>query len=30
MPADLALPKGGFWIAHAAAGDLAGLERYEP
>jgi len=30
VPADLALPKGGFWVAHAATGDLAGLERYEP
>jgi len=36
MPADLALPKGGFWVAHAttkagrAAGELAALERYEP
>ncbi|MGH3186864.1 MAG: NUDIX hydrolase [Streptosporangiaceae bacterium] len=25
-----ALSKGAFWIAHAAAGELAGLERYEP
>ena len=24
------LPKGGFWVVHAAAGELAGLERYEP
>jgi 8-oxo-dGTP diphosphatase len=24
------LPKGGFWVAHAAAGKLAALERYEP
>jgi phosphohistidine phosphatase SixA len=23
------LPKGGFWVVHAAAGQLAGLERYE-
>ncbi len=30
MPADPSLPKGGFWIAHAAAGELASLERYEP
>jgi 8-oxo-dGTP diphosphatase len=36
VPADPALPKGGFWVAHAsagagsAAGELAALERYEP
>ena len=30
MPADPSLPKGGFWVAHAAAGELAALERYEP
>ena len=31
VPADPSLPKGGFWVAHAAAGEeLAGLERYEP
>jgi len=30
MPADPSLPKGGFWVAHAAAAELAGLERYEP
>jgi hypothetical protein len=36
MPADLALPKGGFWVTHAttgagsAPGELAALERYEP
>jgi 8-oxo-dGTP pyrophosphatase MutT (NUDIX family)/phosphohistidine phosphatase SixA len=24
------LPKGGFWIVHMAAGELAGLEYYEP
>jgi len=30
VPADPALPKGGFWVAHAADGELAGLERYEP
>jgi len=38
VPADPALPKGGFWVAHAAAGglvgasraELASLERYEP
>jgi len=29
VPADPSLPKGGFWVAHAAAGELAGLERYE-
>ena len=29
MPADPSLPKGGFWVAHAGAGGLAGLERYE-
>ena len=27
---DLSLPKGGFWVVHAADGELAGLERYEP
>jgi 8-oxo-(d)GTP phosphatase len=26
---DASLPKGGFWVVHAAAGKLAGLERYE-
>jgi 8-oxo-(d)GTP phosphatase len=26
---DLPLPKGGFWIVHAAAGELVSLERYE-
>jgi 8-oxo-(d)GTP phosphatase len=30
VPADPSLPKGGFWVAHAAAGELAALERYEP
>ena len=30
VPADPSLPKGGFWVAHAAAGDLAALESYEP
>ena len=30
VPADPSLPKGGFWVAHAAAQGLAGLERYEP
>ena len=29
MPADPSLPKGGFWVAHGAAGELAALERYE-
>jgi 8-oxo-dGTP pyrophosphatase MutT (NUDIX family) len=24
------LPKGAFWVVHAAGGELAGLERYEP
>ena len=26
---DLALPKGSFWVLHAAAGELVSLERYE-
>jgi 8-oxo-(d)GTP phosphatase len=26
---DLFLPKGGFWVLHAAAGELIALERYE-
>ena len=30
IPEDPSLPKGGFWVAHAAAGELAALERYEP
>ena len=36
VPADPALPKGGFWVAHVVtdgtggAGELAALERYEP
>lgn len=30
VPADPKLPKGGFWVAHAADGKLAALERYEP
>jgi len=30
VPADPALPKGGFWVAHAANGEMAALERYEP
>jgi 8-oxo-(d)GTP phosphatase len=29
VPADPSLPMGGFWVAHAATGKLAGLERYE-
>lgn len=29
MPEDPTLPKGGFWVAHVAAGELAALERYE-
>jgi 8-oxo-dGTP pyrophosphatase MutT (NUDIX family)/phosphohistidine phosphatase SixA len=29
IPADPALPKGGFWVVHAAAGELAAQERYE-
>ena len=29
VPADPSLPKGGFWVVHAAAGELAGLERYD-
>jgi 8-oxo-dGTP diphosphatase len=28
-PADPRLRKGGFWVVHAAAGQLAGLERHE-
>ncbi len=28
-PEDPSLPKGGFWVVHAATGELAGLERYE-
>jgi 8-oxo-(d)GTP phosphatase len=27
--ADPSLPKGAFWVLHSAAGELAGLERYE-
>ena len=30
VPADPSLPKGGFWVAHMTAGQLAALERYEP
>jgi len=29
MPADKSLPKGGFWVVHAAEEELAALERYE-
>ena len=29
VPADASLPKGGFWVAHAGARELAGLERYD-
>jgi phosphohistidine phosphatase SixA/predicted NUDIX family NTP pyrophosphohydrolase len=29
VPQDPSLPKGGFWAVHAAAGELAALERYE-
>jgi len=29
-PPDPSLPKGGFWVLHMAAGELAGLERYKP
>jgi 8-oxo-(d)GTP phosphatase len=29
-PPDPSLPKGGFWVLHTAAGELAGLERYDP
>jgi 8-oxo-(d)GTP phosphatase len=29
MASDPSLPKGGFLVLHAAAGELAGLERYE-
>jgi 8-oxo-(d)GTP phosphatase len=30
VPTDPSLPKGGFWVAHAAAGGLAALENYDP
>jgi 8-oxo-dGTP diphosphatase len=30
VPRDPSLPKGGFWIVHAAADELVALERYEP
>jgi 8-oxo-(d)GTP phosphatase len=29
VPRDASLPKGGFWVVHAAAAQLAALERYE-
>ena len=29
VPAHTSLPKGGFWVVHAAAGELAALERYD-
>jgi 8-oxo-(d)GTP phosphatase len=29
MPEDPVLPKGGFWVVHAASGGLAALERYD-
>jgi len=29
-PPDPPLSKGGFWVVHIAAGELAGLERYAP
>jgi 8-oxo-dGTP diphosphatase len=29
VPDDPELPKGGFWVVHAAAGTLAALERYD-
>ncbi len=30
VPEDPLLPKGAFWVVHAASGELAALERYEP
>jgi 8-oxo-dGTP diphosphatase len=30
VPQDPSLPKGAFWVVHAAAGGLAALERYDP
>ncbi len=27
---DASLPKGGFWVVHMSAGEMAALERYEP
>jgi 8-oxo-(d)GTP phosphatase len=29
IPEDHALPKGSFWVVHAASGELAALERYD-
>ncbi len=29
VPQDPALPKGSFWVVHAASGELAALERYD-
>jgi phosphohistidine phosphatase SixA/8-oxo-dGTP pyrophosphatase MutT (NUDIX family) len=29
LPGDPELPKGGFWVVHAASGSLAALERYD-
>jgi 8-oxo-dGTP diphosphatase len=29
VPRDPSLPKGGFWVVHAASGELVALERYE-
>jgi 8-oxo-dGTP diphosphatase len=29
LPEDPVPPKGGFWVVHAAAGELAALERYD-
>jgi 8-oxo-dGTP pyrophosphatase MutT (NUDIX family)/phosphohistidine phosphatase SixA len=29
LPDDPEVPKGGFWVAHAASGELAALERYD-
>jgi 8-oxo-(d)GTP phosphatase len=29
VPGDPSLPKAGFWVMHAATGELAALERYE-
>jgi 8-oxo-(d)GTP phosphatase len=30
VPKDPKLPKGGLWVLHAASGELAALERYDP
>ncbi len=30
VPGDPVPPKGAFWVVHAASGELAALERYEP